>query len=61
MKLFKLIIPVLLFFSNLVNGQDSKIGGSNANSEDVEIKVKKQNYEAHWAGMDVGSVILLWN
>lgn len=59
MKLFKLLIPVLLLSSNLVTGQDSKIEGSNAKSEDVEIKVKKQSYEAHWAGMDIGSVILM--
>ena len=59
MKLFKLLILVLLLSSNLVTGQDSKIEGSNAKSEDVEIKVKKQSYEAHWAGMDIGSVILM--
>ena len=59
MKIFKLLILVLLLSSNFVTGQDSKIEGSNAKSEDVEIKVKKQSYEAHWAGMDIGSVILM--
>jgi hypothetical protein len=59
MKLFNLLIPVLLLSSNLVKGQDSKIEESNNNEDNIEIKVKKQSYEAHWAGFDVGSVILM--
>ena len=56
---FPLLSLFVVVFTNLL-GQDLNSGPVSSDlNDEVEVTVKKQSYEAHWAGMDVGSVILM--
>ena len=58
MKLLSSLPPVVLIFSCLsIHAQDD-INSSNPSKEIVE-QDDKPSYEAHWAGMDIGSTILM--